>query len=57
MSNTEKKQNNETENTETMETVEIVELDNVTGGCARCGCGNTGINPTAFATRAATWRR
>lgn len=33
--------------TEDIETVETVELDNVTGGCAACGCGQPGGNPAA----------
>lgn len=48
-----------TEHTETaIETIESVELDDVTGGCARCGCGaQTAPNLAAFVAFAATLRR
>ena len=48
-----------TENTETaVETIETIQLDDVTGGCARCGCGTQAApNPGAFAALAATFRR
>lgn len=52
--NTETKNADDT-NTE-IETVKTVELDNVTGGCARCGCGQ----PNAAAGQqqlAASWLR
>jgi hypothetical protein len=40
------------------ETVETTQLDNVTGGCANCGCGTTAApNPGPFAALSASWRR
>lgn len=39
---------------QTIETVETVELDNVTGGCARCGCSNGANAALRFA---AGWRQ
>lgn len=41
-----------------IEGIEDVELDNVTGGCARCGCGTPAApNVAAFAAFAATFQR
>jgi hypothetical protein len=57
MSNTENKTNTETENKETIETVETIALDNVTGGCSRCGCGRPDANPAAFSALAASFQR
>lgn len=34
-----KKHIEKTQAEQTVDTVEIVELENVTGGCAACGCG------------------
>lgn len=47
------------ESTETsVETIESIHLDDVTGGCARCGCGTqTAPNLGAFAAFAATFKR
>jgi hypothetical protein len=39
---------------EAIEAIETVELDNVTGGCATCGCSNPGGN---LAARFPSWRR
>ncbi len=38
----------ETTNTESIETIETLDLDNVTGGCAACGCSS----PTAAPAQA-----
>ncbi len=47
-----------TENTTVVETIDSSQLDDVTGGCARCGCGTQAApNLGGFAAFAATFRR
>lgn len=41
---------------ETTEQVDAVELENVIGGCARCGCGAGGSTVDSFEL-AASWNR
>lgn len=45
----------ETKNKE-IETIATVDLDDVTGGCAACGCGNPGTAASGVATSAAANR-
>lgn len=51
----------ETTNTDAIESIETVELDNVTGGCAACGCSSPTTAPAAGGVVgslfAGTWRR
>jgi hypothetical protein len=42
--------------TNTLETIEAVALDNVTGGCSRCGCGQPDIT-AAQQQLPASWPR
>ena len=64
MKNQTTKSTTQTSNTE-LPTVDVIELDNVTGGCAACGCnmpaaamGATATqNPNAFTSFAARFRR
>lgn len=47
-------------NETTVETIASIQLEDVTGGCARCGCGTqsqSGPNVGTFAAFAATFRR
>jgi len=64
MKNQSTKPTTQTSNTELL-TVDAIELDNVTGGCAACGCNmpaaamgaTTTQNPNAFASFASRFRR
>jgi hypothetical protein len=38
-----------------IDTVETMELDNVTGGCAHCGCGAPDPRLESLAARVPTW--